>query len=575
MFDKISLKKLKNNTGNTSINLDVDYFIKYFFTNIMYINLKGEIDLRYISNSKDTYLPIFQKYGFTELFTNFDTQLIHTNLMEAIEVNTLNDLNIKKEKSNLEKQEAYDILNELEKSLNNQICKELLEYDRETCLQTLYTFSGILSYVSLQNKYWDDESAIAKNHLNFVTELFNTKYAEKKFEFDNYTGELKKSIEYAIHFVLNSEQSFKDSNKKKMDFPKLAALIILYIDKKEYKYLISQVYKEGGCFEFTDRIFLSEKMAEKINHLMANNSEVLYPITRSESLNIYNAFSKEYGYSPQFLEDYLFNYDAKFLNTLTVINLIEVTAFIKDIQNKTGQNEVYIKSMLDEITLSPIDMKDIYAASFSPKNRLFRTPLIKIGGYYLLSYWILSETSQYFKYRILKNQLSFTISKKIRNMITNDFDEFELITLKDIIKTTNLPGDINFQLNNNVFTKKLFENKKNLPQEIDFYVIKNKNLYIMEMKNNDLNRSLKNVQNDIHNVLKGEKAYLTKLKNLKKVMNCNKQSMVQALNGDFDKIHFFITFNNPHYLANGYDFENDVTVCSTSDFTAFISQMLS
>lgn len=575
MFDKVSFHKLENIAKNSTIELDVEYFFNYLFTNIMYINLKGKIDMQSMLTNKETYLPIFEKYNFIELFSNFNDQLVHTNLMETIEIITLDELNIRKENIDLDQQEAFDILNQLEKILKNKIRKFLLQYDRETCLQILYIFSGMLSYININNKYWDEKSAIAKDHLNFITELLHTKYSEKKFEFDSYIGELKKSIEYAIHFVLNSEENFRNSNKKRMDFPKLVALIMLYIDKKEYKYLISQIYKEGGCFQLTNRIFLSEFVAEKINHLMGSYNEILYPISRNESLKIYNAFSKEYGYSPEFLEDYLFNYDEKFLNILAVTNLIETKALIKDIQDKTGQNDIKIKAMLDEITLSPIDMNDIYNASFSSQNRLFRTPLIKIGDYYLLSYWILYETSQYFKYRILKNQLSFTISKKIRNMITNDFDEFELITLKNLISTTNFPGDVNFQLNSNIFIKNLFENKKNLPQEIDFYVIKDNNLYIMEMKNNDLNRSLKNIQNDIHNVLKGEKSYLTKLNNLKNFINSNKQSMVQALKGDFDKIHFFLTFNNPHYLANGYDFENDITLCTSSDFNSFIRKLLS
>lgn len=179
MFDKVSFHKLENIAKNSTIELDVEYFFNYLFTNIMYINLKGKIDMQSMLTNKETYLPIFEKYNFIELFSNFNDQLVHTNLMETIEIITLDELNIRKENIDLDQQEAFDILNQLEKILKNKIRKFLLQYDRETCLQILYIFSGMLSYININNKYWDEKSAIAKDHLNFITELLHTKYSEK------------------------------------------------------------------------------------------------------------------------------------------------------------------------------------------------------------------------------------------------------------------------------------------------------------------------------------------------------------------------------------------------------------
>src|SRR5699024_9971580 len=99
--------------------------------------------------------------------------------------------------------------------------------------------------------------------------------------------------------------------------------------------------------------------------------------------------------------------------------------------------------MLFELSISPVQNQQYYEESLNPRNRLFRTPLIKIENYYILSNWLLLETVQYFKYRILKNHLSYNINKKIRNVVTKNFDEFELTTLDEIIKNKSHNKEIN------------------------------------------------------------------------------------------------------------------------------------
>ncbi|MBC2115028.1 hypothetical protein [Listeria booriae] len=575
MFEKISFEKLKINSNNPLfLSKHVDSFIKFLFKNIMYLNLNEEKDLNYL---KVNYVPIFNKYGLMELFSDCNILSSHSFLMDEIEKETIKTLKFSKVRGSLEQEDAYSTLLRLEIEYENMIAEELTVCcNRETCLQVLYTYAGILNYLSMYNKYWDEKAPIDLNYLNLLTELINKNYLDKKFEFDAFLGEMKKSIEYSVHFILNTDKEFQTGSAVEIDFSKVAALITLLIEKREYRNFISEVYRGGGALEVTDRVFLPEDMVQRINSLMVSTNNTIYSTDSIESEHIYTSFSSKYGYSPQFLENYLFRYDKKFLDSTVIINLIEAKALIKDIHNKTGQSEANIKQMLHEISLFPVDIKKIYAESFSHSNRLFRTPIIKIGEYYMLSHGLLCESSQYFKYRILKNQLSFPIDKKIRNMITSEFDEAELNTLNDILEKSKAIGETNFLLNKNIYCRHLFQNEKNMPQEIDFYVIKEKNLYIMEMKNNDLSRSLKNIKKDINNTTKGQSSYVVKLTNLNKILSRsdNIEAMQKALNGEFNNVHYFLAFKNPHYLAGGYDLENNVTICSMKDFTVFVNKLL-
>src|SRR5699024_1831786 len=107
---------------------------------------------------------------------------------------------------------------------------------------------------------------------------------------------------------------------------------------KEFKSLISEIYSDNGYIEVREQIILSKNKTQKINGLMSRNTEVIYPLNRTKSIQIYTAFFDEYGFSPQFLEDYLVDYPEKILDTSTMINLIEDKLLIMDIKNKTGQS---------------------------------------------------------------------------------------------------------------------------------------------------------------------------------------------------------------------------------------------
>src|SRR5699024_12388813 len=90
---------------------------------------------------------------------------------------------------------------------------------------------------------------------------------------------------------------------------------------------------------------------------------------------------------------------------------------------------------------------------------------------------------------------------------------------------TSLNGSTNLSLNHNPVLKQLFHDTKNLPQELDCYIIKDKHLYIMEMKNNDLIPGLNGIRKDIENATKGNSSYLTKLTNINRVITENKSIM--------------------------------------------------
>lgn len=76
MFEKISFEKLKIHSNNPLfLSKHVDSFIKFLFKNIMYLNLNEEKDLNYL---KVNYVPIFNKYGLMELFSDCNILSSHT-----------------------------------------------------------------------------------------------------------------------------------------------------------------------------------------------------------------------------------------------------------------------------------------------------------------------------------------------------------------------------------------------------------------------------------------------------------------------------------------------------------------
>lgn len=575
LYEKISLEKLIRNTDSSSyIEKDTNLFIQFLFNNILYTGIKTEsiLDSKIALNKACFFSSVVQKYKFEDLVQTYDEQLIYFNLKDQTERKLLSDLKISDGKLN--KQEAYDILTKLEKNYEDRIICELLQYDRETCLQILCTFSSTLSFINFNHRYWKKEEPINRNKLNLLSELLYLIYQDKKFEIDAYFGEMKKALEYSIHFVLNTEDEFKDISNKPINFPQLTANISLLSKVKEFRILLPEIYRDEGYLFVSDVIYVEQDMARRIDSLMRKNSEVIYPLNESESLKIYEAFSKEYGFSPQFLDKYIDYFEDNFLDYSSILSLIEAKALVADIQNRTGQTKLNIESMLKELTLTPVDITSIYTESFSPDNRFFRTPLIKIGDCYIFSLCLLAEATQYFKYRILKNQLSFHVKKSIKNITTKTFDEHQLTTLNELMDFPYLTGAINFPLNDNPLCKHLFQDVKGLPQEIDFYIIQNKNLYIMDLKNNDLSRNLKGVKKEIENATKGKKSYIAKLKSLEAIINENKAIMQNVFGEQFDNIHLFLAFSNPHYLLQEYDIESGVTICSVEDFIVFISKHL-
>src|SRR5699024_11471899 len=96
---------------------------------------------------------------------------------------------------------------------------------------------------------------------------------------------------------------------------------------------------------------------------------------------------------------------------------------------------------------------------------------------------------------------------------------------EEIKKNYSIIWAINFYLNKNPVSKTLFYDTKNLSQKLDWYINKDKTLYIIEMKNNDLRTGLKGIRKDIENATKGNSSYLTKLININRVITENKSIM--------------------------------------------------
>ncbi|URN95081.1 MAG: hypothetical protein NAG76_02140 [Candidatus Pristimantibacillus lignocellulolyticus] len=561
-FKSTILSKSDDNNYDPIIEAErrADEYLTYLFENTLYLLVKNQIH----DEAKNLLVKYFGCYKNLEIASvedEFDD--LERQEIEALFLPDHIDISIKE--NNLV------VLKMLSDKLIKKIISNLQIYSKEQLLKIFYTNASILSYLSIHSNNWGS-GGVDINQMNLIAEALSIVMDNYKDEATNFIGTEKKTMEFLVHLLLNSDAEFNaqniNSTENLMEILVYVRLL-LYIEQLKSNH--SLIYKSGSSIRIIDNhLIVSEPFAIRFRDYMKNASEEKINISSAEVNYIFKEFEKRRGYSPFLLEDYLFNYDEKFLETRTMAAFIEEEALIRDIQYKSKQQKEVVQQLLNDLTLKSMQRETLIKEVFS-NNRIFRTPIIKISSFYLVSYQMLLEASNYFRYRILKNELDTNLNRSLNNLVKENFNEIGLHYLKDIIVERNLIGEINFSLNNNNKCKHIFQNQKDLPQEVDCYFIVKNQLYIIELKNRDLQRSLFEVSKSIDKAKKD----LQKLSRLKKVIFESKRIMEDVFNSEFDDINIYITHKYPHFLDGTYDTEHEVNIMSFENFLKYFKKIKS
>ncbi|MFK4305156.1 hypothetical protein ABH892_005340 [Paenibacillus sp. RC254] len=491
---------------NSTMKINVDKYFDYLYSNALYF-------------SGETNELLFQICFIAEKYSTCSHTLEMIDLqgeINSIESKMIKSLSIPEHINCSMKENLYAILNSLCNKYKTELVNLLSSHSREDLLKSFYMNASIVSYISAQAYYWKPniniETRTNISYINLISETFSTIHEKNKNMVNNFFGSEKKSFEYLIHFLLNSQMNFSKRNNETREIKEILKVTRLFISTEQLRKNLSYIYGIGGTVKIeNNQILVEGSLNDKIYSYFNMNNENIINMQSEKVREIYNEFEKKREYSPFLLEEYLYNFDEEFLETRTLATLIEEEALIEDICSKTKQSKLAINNMLKDLSLKPIDENDIYTITFSNDNRLFRTPLIKISNYFLISFFILIESATYFRYRILKNELDNKLARKTKNLVKENFDEIDIEKLRDNFEKGSIHYEINYQLNQQLKCKHLFENKKEVPQEIDCYFIKDKKLYIMELKNKDLQKNLHEISKSIKNT----KKYLIRLKKLR------------------------------------------------------------
>ncbi|MGX7265863.1 hypothetical protein [Enterococcus crotali] len=579
--DVISFNKFKENTCTWELNMDLSKqkndFLENYLENYLNFLYGRSLFLVAKSGNQDLFLTVLlsmKEYRnilkIEEMkFINFDEELRCFESEKILFLNLPEDIDL----SN--KNNAYAILNSLENQYKVQLSNILTEYSRENLLQNFFSNATAISYICAQSYSWEYGDKIKypvdKNKMNLISEILSLVNKFEVYDLRIFYGGDKKSFEYLIHFVLNSQLEFKQNDAFDIDIMSIMKITQLLLEIEQKKKSLNHLYKSGGTILISDNnLIIDNKFQKKVLQYFEETKDFEIDLYSGEIDEIYYLFEQKRGYSPFLLEEYLYEYDGKFLETRTIMTFIESEALVEDIFRKTRKDKAAIRLMLDDLTLKKISNDSIAKETFSNDNRLFRTPLIKIGNYYLVSFYTLLESSLYFRYRILKNHLKKGLDRNTKNLVKENFDESDLKNLEQLLIDKKVLGKVNYDLNKNSNCKKLFAKEPSIAQEIDFYYIKDNTLHLMELKNRDISRSLHGV---VQSASTAEKHMKNMLKR-KQFFLKNKQLFGEIFGAEFNSIQLYLVNKYPHFLDDSYNQEFQVSIFSFDTFYEYICKTL-
>lgn len=554
-----------NNMKNIFLEKHMDEYFNFLYSRALNLTALSENQNIYLEVAK-----IAQKY---ERILNMETIMTIDMDIELIELEkeTMKQLYLSDSRSLPNKKDAYAILNSLSNQYGYSIRNILVNFSREELIKIFVAYANTISYIGMQSYEWSSDGYIDKNRMNLISETLHILEKFKISDLRFFFGADKKVFEYLIHYVLNSEIDFKEKSNSILNIKNLLYVTNLLLNVEQKKKYIEYLYENGSIMSIEDGLLkIEESFERKIRKYFKSTEAFKKNLYNKELEEVYQSFEARRGYSPFILEEYIYEYNEKFLETRTIISFIEKEALVEDIYRKTGRDKVAIRFMLDDLVLKKCSKTNFIKSTFSDDNRLFRTPLIEVKDYYILPFYTFVESAQYFRQRILKNHLNKGLDKKTKRLVEKNYDEYDLKRLKSLLEKEDIIGHVNFDLNKFKECKELFKSNPSISQEIDFFYIKNNTLYLMELKNRDIDNSLYGICQSLSKA----KEHMIKM-NERRLFLLKHRSIFDGILGErFDSVELYLVNKNPHYLDNTFNSEYQINIFLFEDFYEYVSKQI-
>lgn len=516
--------------NNITINSPIYNYCKLFFSRILFRCAELEKLDRVISIQK-RYFSTIMMYGLYDYESKIDNleQAIHSTLCLDRKYMLFN-------KEDILKLSEYKI-SEYKKMLNNCLRK----YNKEMLIQYLYMSASIISYISINSFYIykhkvQDSNDVSKTFPNLIIDTIGIIFDNDYIYLNDMFAREKKAFEYLIHYILNTEVDYLEYSNE-IDIQQLIEISSLIVSEVIIHETSKKIYKIGHYFELVEgRILPDSEFIEKQKKYLDKSLRYQYKTDNNDVDKIIDLFQNVENYSPLIYEKYIFSKN-KFLKEDVISNFIENELLKLDIQKAIGLTNANVQKLLDNLTLK--SSNNVEREILNDDNRLFLTPLINIGKYYLISSNLIIESAHYLKKRILKGKLSN--NNKVKKKIKNKYDEIELQELNDLMTTRGIVNGINKSLQVSDKLKKLFCGK-GVTKEVDLYFIKSGVLSIVEYKNHELARNMYEIVKACDESEDDVRKYLRMVN----IIDENKELFFEVFGDKFYSIKKFFVFKNPN-----------------------------
>lgn len=560
--DSISLKIMKEN-----INIKNEYFQKIadtflydiYFEILEYSTLKGYID--------EAILIQQEYYDNTIMFSvsNYERDKV------TFKRNVMQDLRLDFDIILKEKKDQYAIVNCLLNDYKRCLNMEIEKYRKEDIFALTYSISSIFSYISTTSAYLFKHNAkdVSKsekdlNLANLIIDTIGILYKKENIWVQSLLGSLKKSSEYLVNYILHSEVHNKVSKIEEIDIKRIYMIVDCITETIIVKKSIEPLEKMGFQIEICDGLLqLDEQITSKFASYNDNSADNTLDVDSLNAQNLIKEFEYIEGYSSKIIEDYALKLNDKFLEVEASMNLIEDKLLYTDLLLSTEYGYDSIYKVIEAMSLKKCN--DVDKSIFSIDNRIFRTPIIKVDNYYILSHQLLTEAVAYLRYRVLKTE--FTNDGEFKEKVQKNYDEIELKELEKVLLDNHLVGGIDLKVDN-ISTIKPYLTGKGISKQIDFYFIYKNVLYTMEYKNQDIDSNLYEVCKSYSRNIKNKSKHLK----LIEVLKNNTSSLEEYLGERIVQIRSFLVFKKKNSFSEFYQ-GNDIYVCSYSAFLEFCMKL--
>lgn len=476
----------------------------------------------------------------------------------------------------IQKSEDYTkLLDILDSQIDIEINKILGKYNPFGILISMLVLSDFLSKISFgifENKNGDFINTNVYGVSNEISNLINTIREgndEGVWDVRSILGIMKRSVEIVINYVLmDNNLEFSSSNIfRKIDYeeflmPFCAKIYIFQI--RNAKKLITDFSKIG----ISKRgIELPKLLIKEVNAHVDDSKDVYIDIYNFYTDEIYKIFKNDNGYDPYDLRKYVYandneraiNMGVPIVFAVKELLVLDMVRFSKDTLSEDSS-----KKMIDCLMLNRRNFekeKNIIEFSNIRENRIFYTPIIELGGYYIFSPWNMKEASRYFPLRILKRDLPIKFSNKLKESIKSNFDEVKLQSIDKMLKKSGRRTKVNYDLGQSEYFKRKVACVKGIPHELDLLFINDRDLVIVDSKNYHIEFSIKEMKST-SNKLEKER---NKLQRLKRYFLSDKDRVQEEIGEKFDDIRLVILTVNPT-LYERMNSNDDVEVYNISNF---------